>query len=97
MTTKQTFGTETGCIFDSHRGIYIPQEIVELARDWGWQFDGWQEWEADNDENHDVYELSDQAVDWLNTDVAHDGYSFGWWEGNFMYWSDEEWDEAYSF
>lgn len=97
MTTKQTFGTETGCVFDSSRGIYIPQEIVELARAYGWEFDGWQAWEENNDNNNDAYELSDEALEWLNLNVAEDGYQFAWWEGNVMYWSDAEWDEAFSF
>lgn len=96
MTTKQTYGTETGCVFDSSRGIYIPMDIVDLARSWGWEFDGMENWEDDNDHNNDVYELSDDAIDWLNATIAAENYSFGWWEGNVMYWSAEDWDEAYS-
>lgn len=93
MTTKETFGTETGCVFDSHLGIYIYQEIVDLARSWGWEFDGWEEWEKGNNEHFDVGELADYAMDWLNDNVAESGYCFVWWEGNVMYWSESDYQE----
>jgi hypothetical protein len=35
---------------------------------------------------------ADMAADFLNT-LAPEGYSFGWWEGDFMLQSAEWWDE----
>lgn len=96
MATINDFGTETGCVFDSHHGIHIPQMICELAVAYGWEH-SWQEWEDHNDDNHDVYELCDEATDWLNRNVAHVGYSFGWWESAYYYWSENDWEEAFSF
>lgn len=93
MTTKQTFGTETGCVFDSRDGIWIYESICDLARVYGW--DG--TWSQEDNENGNIVDISDEAMEWLDLNVAEDGYRFGWWEGNFMYWSDEEWEEAYAF
>lgn len=77
---------ETGCLFDSHHGIHIPEMICELAQSHGWKG----EW----DEEH-TFEASDEAIEWLNDNVADKGYSYDWWEGGFYYWSEDDWHEAY--
>lgn len=41
-------------------------------------------------------EASDEVEAWLNEHVAPEGYSFGWFEGEFYLWSDEAWDEPYA-
>ena len=38
----------------------------------------------------------DDCESWLNDNVAPDGYSFGWFEGEFYLWSDATWDEGYA-
>ena len=91
MATINDFGTETGCVFDSHHGIYIPKMICELATTYGWE-EEWHEWEDPSDE---LYELCNEATEWLNENVAHKDYSFGFYEGNFMYWSEPDWEDAY--
>ena len=46
----------------------------------------------------DEYEImlcsSDEVEEWLNENVAPEGYSFGWWDGEFFLWSDEQWEEG---
>lgn len=41
----------------------------------------------------DSHELGDKAEEWLNEHVAPDGHTFGWLDGEFFLWSDEEWAE----
>lgn len=81
---------ETGCIFDSHHGIYIPEMICELAQSHGWKG----EWTEE-----DVLEVGEDAIEWLNKNVAEERHSYDWWEGGFYYWSENDWKEAldYSF
>lgn len=38
-------------------------------------------------------EVQNEAEEWLNEAIAPDGYSFGWWDGDFMLASDETWCE----
>lgn len=41
-------------------------------------------------------EMADQAEEWLNDHVAPAGYMFGWHDGEFFLWSDDQWeDESY--
>lgn len=80
---------ETGCIFDSHHGIYIPEMICELATTYGWK-GSWSEENGD-----DLIEASDEAIAWMNDNVAHGEYSFGWWDGDFVLWSEKDWEEAF--
>lgn len=35
--------------------------------------------------------LVEKSIKWLNENKAPEGYSFGWYEGDFMLWSAEEW------
>jgi hypothetical protein len=37
--------------------------------------------------------LGDEAEDWLNENVAKEGFSFGWNDGELFYMNDEWWDE----
>jgi hypothetical protein len=37
---------------------------------------------------------AEDAEQWLNDFAAPDGYSFGWHEGEFFLWSDEQWEES---
>lgn len=39
-------------------------------------------------------EMADKAETWLNDNVAPEGYSFGWHEGEFYLWSIESWEET---
>lgn len=41
----------------------------------------------------DQGELADRAEQWLNDKVAPKGWAFGWVDGEFFFWPDEEWQE----
>ena len=85
---------ETGCYVDSHHGIYAMQRVCEIAQGYGWQ--GLVPTDDDCQNTEYAVELSDEALDYLNGNVAEDGYIFDWWEGNVMYWSVQEWQEVYA-
>jgi hypothetical protein len=44
-----------------------------------------------DDEHEMLSDASDDVEAWLNENAAPDGYSFGWWEGEFYLWSTETW------
>jgi hypothetical protein len=46
------------------------------------------------DEEEYLAEKAGEAEDWLNANAAPDGYRFGWSNGEFYLWSDEDWEEA---
>lgn len=78
---------ETGCVIDGIHGIYAGQLLCQYAEAHGW-VSLW-EWDADS---VDSDELEDSAMDFLNDHVARNGYYFGWFDGNVMYWSDTDWE-----
>lgn len=80
---------ETGCIFDNHRGIYMGEAIIELAESYGMPYAN------DRTPDDEFYPESwIVAEDWLNDNVAEDGFAFGASEsGDFMYMPIEWWDE----
>lgn len=41
-----------------------------------------------------LMDASDEVTDWLNVNVAPDGYSFGWHDGEFFLGSAEWWEES---
>lgn len=49
------------------------------------------------DDEHDaLMDSADEVEAWLNTYVAPTGHYFGWHDGEFFLWSDEQWeDDAY--
>lgn len=79
---------ETGCIISDHHGIYVYEMLRDFAKSEGWQGD------YGLDDLDEMVNGSDQALDYLNENVAESGHSFGWWEGNVMYWADKEWQEG---
>lgn len=41
-----------------------------------------------------ICDAADEAEAWLNDNVAPEGFSFGWYDGEFFLWSDETWQES---
>jgi len=81
---------QTGCVIDGIHGVYTGQLLCNYAQAHGWvSLFGW-------DESQDL-ELrqftEDSAMNFLNEYVARPGYSFGWFDGNVMYWSDADWED----
>jgi hypothetical protein len=49
-----------------------------------------------DDEHEALSDASDSVEAWLNDNVAPDGYAFGWLDGEFYLWSDEQWEDPYA-
>lgn len=80
---------QTGCYVDGTWGKYAPRRVCEIARDLGWSGAL-----PISDDTEDAYYQADVATDWLNENVANDEHTFGWWGGEFFYFSNTEWQEA---
>lgn len=82
---------DTGCYFESARGQYIGQAVIQLAENCGMMFS-----EDEDEENKTPYgefyhELWEMAENYLNSHVADDGFFFGSNEsGDWGYWKNEE-------
>lgn len=81
-----------GCIFDSHRGHYIIPEIITYAEELGRPTDPFVKFTLtryDEQYHTDEYPTSamddehEKAIDWLNENIAPEGYSFGHNDGDF--------------
>lgn len=83
---------DTGCIFDNHRGIYMGEAIIELAEEYGFILQVPEDKTADG-EFH--WEAVDDAINFLNENVAEDGYMFEYGIGapDFMYMPISWWSE----
>ena len=81
MTTK----FETGCYFDSARGIYIGQAVIELAESLGMSP------EEERTPEHEFYcEAWEDAENWLNRFHSDNNHYWGSNEnGDFGYWEIE--------
>lgn len=85
---------EHGCYIDNTRGVYSTIALCELANSFGW--DGRVPTEQDVwDQYDEVHDYADEAMDWLNCNVADEDSRFCWYEGSVMYWSNEDWEEVY--
>lgn len=84
---------ETGCIFDNHLGIYMGEAIIELAENYGFVV---QVPEDKTVEGEFYNECTDDAIDYLNENVAEEGFMFGYGIGapDFMYMPIEWWEEG---
>lgn len=85
--TKQLTVADVGCYVDSTHGIYITNRICALAKLFGWN--GLPDY-VNTSESLDL-EYADEAEIWLNKNVASEGCSFGWLDGEFHYQTTEWW------
>lgn len=74
-TTQDKPTLETGCYFDSNRGQYQGEEVINLAHDYGMKIS------ADDSDNcyttgEFYHELWEEAEQYLN-DFIPEGYYFG--------------------
>lgn len=82
---------DAGCWVDGHWGWKGSSRVIQIANEFGWK--GYLANLDDDDES--IYDASDEAEQWMNQNVAPDGYSFGWHDGEWFLWSYEDWEEAY--
>jgi len=86
---------ETGCYIQGSWGQYAIGRLCSIAEAHGWK----NEYQVTEDTvtNFDLdfaIELADEAELWLNDNVAPDGHSFGWFDGEFYLWSNTDWQNA---
>lgn len=97
MTTERLLdASDAGCWIDGHYGHYGPARLIEIAHNFGYEKDGamCQEYlygDASSLKCEFIVEASDDAEAWMNANVAPTGFSFGWHDGEWFLWSDEEW------
>ncbi len=89
---------DAGCIVPGHYGQYGCMEVINLAIASGWNDeDAKRLVEAEDDEREMLREfevdIADEAEAWMNDNIAPEGYSFGWHDGEFFLWSDGAWEE----
>jgi hypothetical protein len=41
-----------------------------------------------------IYNLSDEAEEWMNDNIAPEGFAFGWHDGEWFLWSIKEWQDV---
>ena len=76
---------DTGPYVDNARGIYMGERVQQIATDEGWPGEF-----LDADDKF-YQEATDEAEEWLNSNLAEDEYYFGMSEaGNWGYWEIED-------
>jgi hypothetical protein len=100
--------TDAGCWIDGHWGQYGPARLVSIAVVYGYDddrvvsiarrhLDECSHPGVDNEITDDDFDQLSGAIDevesWLNANVAPEGFSFGWHDGEFYLWSTETWEE----
>lgn len=106
MATKLT-PADSGCYVDGHWGQYGTARVVMIAAGYGYPETvdvalaerhlatmGPSDAPGLSDTEFDtlVY-AGDAAESWLNENVAPDGHTFGWHDGEFYLWSTESWED----
>lgn len=84
---------ETGCYIAGSWGQYAFGRLCSFAEENGWKNEYMIN--EDSQKNFDLdflIELADEAEVWLNQNVAPEGCSFGWFDGEFFLWSDRDWE-----
>ena len=97
MTSHNPITMGEGCLFDSHLGQYIYQEIVKLAEGIGYEVSDNYNPPADGtmDEGEMVIWESERAEDWLNANIAELDHYFGWYDGDYFYHDASWWEDGY--
>lgn len=93
---------QPGCYVDGHWGRYGTGRVIELAEEFGWDDPEALDFllrtkESPPDFTDESYELSQAAEDWLNENVAPEGFSFGWYDGEFFLWSAQDWEDTWGY
>lgn len=89
---------DAGCWIDGHWGGYGIPRLIDIAVTYGYAdaevIDLASRYSDLSDNEFDsLMDADDEVVAWLNEYVAPEGYSFGWWEGEFFLMSDQWWAE----
>lgn len=94
-----------GCLVDGHWGQYGIARMIEIATDFGYlnaedvglarrKLAAMMPSNApalSDDDEQKLIDAADDVERWLNDNVAQDGHSFGWNDGEFFYMAEEWW------
>jgi hypothetical protein len=97
-----------GCWIDGHWGQYAMSYAILIASEHGYEGEVVEVAERHMDEcyhpgtdngispdEHEWVSDSSDAIDaWMTENVAPEGYSFGWYDGEWFLMSSDEWEEA---
>lgn len=97
---------DVGCYAEGHWGQYAGAHMIERATEFGYDdaeavaLAGRKLAEMyphngeplSDDEHEALTDATDDAEAWLNANAAPDGFSFGWHDGEFYLWSNENWE-----
>ena len=98
---------DAGCWVEGHWGQYALARAILKAHDWGFDQVGdlvnLAERHLDSmgpsdspgitdDEHEYMSDSADEVEGWLNDNIAPEGYSFGWHDGEFFLWPNSEWE-----
>ena len=86
---------ENGCYISGAWGQYAMGRLLSIAESFGWQ----NEYGVNENNQNDfdlelLVELAGEAEIWLNENIAPKGTTFGWFDGEFYLWNNEEWSEV---
>ena len=102
MSVERETPSAAGCWLEGHRGWTAIPALVRIAEGYGMVLssddaaivsrvgggdDSGDDWEC-------MHDIADDAEQWLTEHVAPEGYSFGWHDGEFFLWLDEDWQEV---
>jgi hypothetical protein len=96
MTTVQRTEPVAGCWIDGTWGWRGIIRVIEIAEEHGMTLTEQQRSVVNDADRDGVYEeivgLADEAEEWLNEQIAPEGWSFGWHDGELFLWSDADWE-----
>lgn len=90
---------DRGCWIDGARGWKAPLRLVEIAAERGWPVEPSddviiEQYGRGVGDGVAVDEIAEDALAFLNDQIAPHGYAFGWHEGDLMLWSEADWCNA---
>ena len=101
MTIDKATPEMSGCWVGGHVGHYGQAHVIVIALDHGMRAHALGDVLMDisgeyflNGYHEDIDWAADKAEEWLNDNVAPEGYAFGWFDGEFYLWSYNQWDLA---
>ena len=102
----QATPADAGCWIDGHWGQYGIARLVEIAEGMGYNDAEMIDYASrhlasmarsntfgiTDDEHEALTDSCDDVEVWMNDHLAPEGFAFGWHDGEFFLWSDEDWE-----
>lgn len=93
--------SDAGIWISGHHGWHAHHFMIEYAVDLGYPIteddrkivDTYRAGQDNGNDCDRLFEIMDEAEQWLNENVVPEGYSFGWSDGEWFLASEEWWDE----